>query len=118
MLTTDPMAIMQPEIMADTVDDAAILRTLEEFDAAIRADKLVFNARFLWSVALDPKHQEVAGDAQIVFLSIASLTRHPAYGCRATHRQIARRAGSIKRLFELAQEVTWKRIAQVLKIGA
>ena len=102
------------EPQSTTMDDATVLAELNSIDESMQADGLVCNTEYLWEVALDPQHDNVVGDARILLLSVASLTRKPEYGCRASNKMVVRRAGHIKRLLTLAHTVSWKRIMDVL----
>lgn len=97
-----------------TMTDADLIQHLEAFEADMASDGKPFNAAYLWQVAMDPKNQHATGDAFTVLCAIASLTKHPALGCRASHAQIARRASNLKRMFKLAEQVGWDRIIQAL----
>lgn len=114
MLATEP--ITQPEPTTDTMSDAAITCELEEIEQLALAHDMPFNAPFLWHTILDPRHRNLAGDEMIVLASIASLTKRPSMGCRATYRQVATRATAIKRLFTLASTVGWERIKNVIGV--
>ena len=92
------------------MDDATVLAELNSIDTEMQSDGLLCNTNFLWEVALDPQHDNVVGDARILLLSVASLTRKPEYGCRASNLMVMKRAGHIKRLLTLAHTVSWKRI--------
>lgn len=97
-----------------TMTDAELIQHLEAFEADMGRDGKPFNATYMWQVVMDPANQEPTGDAFTVLCAIASLTKHPALGCRASHAQIARRASNLKRMFQLAEQVGWDRIIQVL----
>ena len=47
-------------------------------------------------------------------ISLASLTKVPSFGCKATHKAIARRANALKPLLRLANEIGWPRIIEVI----
>lgn len=95
--------------------DAELAQHLETFEADMSSDSKPFNAEYMWQVATDPANTHVTGDAFTVLCAIASLTKHPALGCRASHATIARRASSLKRMFRLAEQVGWDRIIAMIK---
>ncbi len=99
-----------------TITDTELMQRVEAFDADIRSDGKVFNPTYLWRVAQELHQQDITGDAFIVALALASMTRIPGQGCRASHAQIARRASALKGLFRLADQVGWPRILTVLGI--
>lgn len=94
--------------------DAELMNVLSEIDQAIGADGQFCNPSFFWSTALDPNNHELSGDAFIVLCAIASMTKHPGQGVRASHAHIAARATTIKRLLSLAHQVGWHRIMSML----
>jgi hypothetical protein len=99
------------------MSDTDLQQHLAVFEAAMR-DGLVCNFPYLWKTAVDLQQQlEIKGDAFIVALAIASLTKIPRYGTRATHAQIARRASAIRQYFVIADQVGEARIMSALGIG-
>jgi hypothetical protein len=120
MLATMTKETTRHEPMSDDgMSDAAIQAAVDDFKCTIRAGGQHFNETHLWGTARDLQQQpEITGDAFIVALAIASLTKVPRYGCRATHKMIADRATAIKKFFAVAQRVGWPRIMTVLGIGA
>ena len=98
------------------MSDTDIALELAAFNQAIAAEGKIMNTPFMWHTIFDPKHKNIAGDELIVLAAIASLTRNPAFGCRATHKAVATRAASLGLLFSLAAEVGWNRIAQILNV--
>ena len=96
--------------------DYDIARRLEEFEQAIHADGLPFNPESLWDTATELLRLNVSGQEFLVGVSIASMTRNPREGCRTSHRQIARRANSLKIMFSLAHDAGWERVFSVLGI--
>ncbi|MDN5943118.1 MAG: hypothetical protein L0H94_14655 [Nitrospira sp.] len=107
----------QLEAATATMTDAELKQSLDAFDADIRSDGKFFNPDYLWKTAADLLQQtDIKGDAFIVGCAMASLTKVPRYGLRATHAQIARRAAALKKLFALADQLGWPRIKSALEI--
>ncbi|MDN5941453.1 MAG: hypothetical protein L0H94_06195 [Nitrospira sp.] len=105
----------QLEAATATMTDAELKQSLDAFDADIRSDGKFFNAGYLWKTAADLLQQpEIKGDAFVVGCAMASLTKVPRFGVRATHAQIACRAAALKKIFRLADQVGWPRIMAVL----
>jgi hypothetical protein len=77
----------------------------------------VCNFRFMWFVMLHPNNKDLTGDPLIVCAAIASLTRKPSSGCRASHRQVAQRATTLKKMFALSEKFGWSKIMSVLNIA-
>jgi hypothetical protein len=113
MIGTNAMNATQSESITE-MTDADIIQRLEEVEQLAHADGLPVNMPFMWHTILDPQHRAISGDELIVLAAIASLTRQPAIGCRATHRAVATRATAIKAFFRLADQVSFSRIMTVL----
>lgn len=112
------MPTTQTEPMStDTMTDEAITTAANAFDRTVRSDGHYFNAPYLWKTALElQQNPEITGDAYLVALALASLTKVPRYGCRCTHKQIADRATALKKFMAVANRVGWKRVFEVLNI--
>jgi hypothetical protein len=102
MLATETaQTTTQHEPATDAMSDAKLREHLVAFEANMQ-DGLTCNFPYLWKTAADLQSQNVTGDAFIVALALASLTKVPRYGVRCSHAQIARRASTLKKLFALS----------------
>lgn len=118
MLATKPTMQIEPT-NAEAMSDEAVKAAVDDFNRDITAGGQHFNERYLWDMARDlQQHPEITGKAFVLALAIASLTRVPRYGCRATHKMIADRAAAIGKFFAVAQRVGWPRIAHGVGIDA
>ena len=120
MLATMTVETTQHEPMIDDgMSDDAINAAVDDFNHTIAAGGQHFNETYLWATAMELQQQPaITGDAFVLALAIASLTKVPRYGCRATHKMITDRATVIRKFFAVAQRVGWPRIMTVLGIGA
>jgi hypothetical protein len=112
MLTTSTLP--QPT-SADSMTDAELHAHLAVFDTEMR-DGQVCNFPYMWQTAKEKQSKDIQGDAFIVALALASLTRVPRIGVSCTHAAIALRASALKKLFAVADKVGWPRIMTALGI--
>ena len=93
--------------------DADTVRIMEQFEVDMDDGRHV-NFAYLWSVATAPENQHLKGLELVTLMSLASLTKIPSFGCRASHTQVTRRANAIRPVLALAHEIGWKQIMRVL----
>jgi hypothetical protein len=99
----------------DTMVIGEVRKHLNTFEADMQ-DGLVCNFPYMWSVAQQLKQTDITGDAFTISLAVASLMRIPRNGTQATHRQIAKRATTLKTLVALSEKVGWPAIMSALGI--
>src|ERR1043166_859920 len=84
MLATMTVETTQHEPMIDDgMSDDAINAAVDDFNHTIAAGGQHFNETYLWATAMELQQQPaITGDAFVLALAIASLTKVPRYGCR------------------------------------
>ena len=110
MLASEILLSAQPEATTAPATEADIVRVLKQFQSNMSAGQ-VCNFGFMWETILK---SDLRGDALIVKAAISSLTRIKSFGCRSTHKAVARRANALKPLLRLANEIGRPRIIEVI----
>ena len=103
----------QAEMKTPPLNDADIISALRKFQTDM-SDGLTCNFVYTWRVAIDPANSHIVGNDRVLMMAYASLTKVPAFGCKATHKAVARRTNAIKPMLKLASEVGWARIIEVI----
>jgi hypothetical protein len=115
MLITETLQTNAQPTSADSMSDGELTQHLAAFDAEMHDDQLC-NFPNMWRVAKELQGQDITSDAFVVALALASLTKNPRIGTRANHKQIARRASALKKLFAISEKVGWPKIMVALGI--
>ena len=98
------------------MSDAELHAHLAAFDAEMQ-DGQVVNFPYLWKTARELQGQDIRGDAFLVALALASLTKNPRIGTRANHGQISHRTSALRKLFAVSAIAGWPRIMSALGIA-
>ena len=104
---------VQAEAKAEPITNDSIVSTLGKFQTDM-SDGLRCNFDYMWRVAVDPANDHIVVNDRVLMMSLASLTKVPSFGCKATHKAVARRANAIKPMLKLASDVGWAKILEVI----
>ena len=104
----------QVETKMTRLNDAGIIVSVVEKFQKDMSDGKTCNFDYMWRVAVDPANDHIVGNDRVLMMAYASLTKVPAFGCRASNKSVVCRANAIRPMLRLASEVGWVRIIEVI----
>ena len=104
----------QVETKMTRLNDAGIIVSVVEKFQKDMSDGKTCNFDYMWRVAVDPANDHIVANDRVLMMAYASLTKVPAFGCRASNKAVVRRANAIRPMLKLASDVGWAKIIEAI----